>query len=75
MSFYCIYWAYFIPFPSASAVEFEQLNICWVPPYQFMNAEITYRYNYWYMYKTPSEIAAHKKRLRSKSSSFLKKKS
>ena len=31
-----------------------------------MNAEITYCYNYWQMYKNPSEIAAHKKRLRSK---------
>ena len=31
-----------------------------------MNAEITYCYNYWQMYKNPSEIVAHKKRLRSK---------
>ena len=31
-----------------------------------MNAEITYCYNYWQMYKNPCEIAARKKRLRSK---------
>ena len=31
-----------------------------------MNAEITCCYNYWQMYKNPSEIAAHQKRLRSK---------
>ena len=28
--------------------------------------KITYCYNYWQMYKNPSEIAAHKKKLRSK---------
>ena len=31
-----------------------------------MNAKITYCYNYWQIYKNPCEIAAHKKRLRSK---------
>ena len=31
-----------------------------------MNAEITYCYNFWQMYKNPSEIAALKKRVRSK---------
>ena len=63
MTFCCIY---FIPFFSVSAIGFKQVNVCWVPPYQFMNAEITYWYNYWQMYKNPSEIAADKKRLRSK---------
>ena len=53
-------------FSSVSAVEFEQVNVCWVPPYQFMNTEIAYCYNYWQMYKNSSEIAAHKKRLWSK---------
>ena len=46
-TFYCIYcslWGYFIPFFSVSAVEFEQVNVCWVPVYQFTNAEITYCY-------------------------------
>ena len=52
-----------MPFSSVSAVEFEQVNVCWVPPYQFMNTEIAYCYNYWQMYKNSSEIAAHKKRL------------
>ena len=55
-----------MPFSSVSAVEFEHVNVCWVPSYQFMNAEIIYCYKYWQMYKNPSEIAAHKKRLRSK---------
>ena len=65
-TFYCIYcklWAYFIPFSSVFAVDFEQVNVCWVPPYQFINAEITYCCNYWQMYTSLSEIAAHKKRL------------
>ena len=52
-----------MPFFSVSDVEFEQVNICWVPPYQFINAGITYYWNYWQMYKNLSEIAAHKKRL------------
>ena len=68
-NFYCIYcylWTNFIPFSNVSAVEFEQVNVCWFLPYRFMNGEITYCYNYWQMYKNPSEIAAHKKRLRSK---------
>ena len=38
----------------------------WVPPYQFINAEITSCCNFWQMYKNYSEIAAHKKRLWSK---------
>ena len=68
-TFCCIYfqqWACFIPFSRDSAVEFEQVNVLWVPPYQFMNAEIAYCYNYWQMYKNPNEIAAYKKRLRFK---------
>ena len=55
-----------MPFSSVSAVEFEQVNVCWVSLYQFMNAETTYCYNYWQMYKNLSEMAACKKRLRSK---------
>ena len=65
MSFNCIYcqlWTRSTSFPSVSAVDFEQLNICWVPHYQFINAEITHCCNYRQMYKNLSEIAAHKKR-------------
>ena len=36
----------FTPFSSVSTVGFEQVNICWVPPYQFMNVEINYCCNY-----------------------------
>ena len=36
----------FNPFSSVSTVGFEQVNICWVPPYQFMNVEINYCCNY-----------------------------
>ena len=32
----------FTPFSSVSAVGFEQLNVCWVPLYQFKNVGITY---------------------------------
>ena len=32
----------FIPFSSVSAVGFEQVNVCWVSLYQFINVEITY---------------------------------
>ena len=45
-----------MPFSSVSAVEFEQVNVCWVPPYQFINAEITYCCTYLQMYKNLSEI-------------------
>ena len=44
-TFYCTYFqlrTYFTPFSSASAANFEQLNVCCVLPYQFINAEITY---------------------------------
>ena len=30
----------FIPFSSVSTVGFEQVNVCWVPLYQFINAEL-----------------------------------
>ena len=53
-------------FSSVSAVDFEQVNVCWVQPYQFMNADITYCRNYWQMYKNLSEIEVHKKRVWSK---------
>ena len=29
-------------FSSVSTVGFEQVNVCWVPPYQFINVKITY---------------------------------
>ena len=32
----------FTPFSSVSTVGFEQLNVCWVPRYQFINVGITY---------------------------------
>ena len=36
----------FTPFSSVSTVGFEQVNVCWVPPYQLINVEITYCCNY-----------------------------
>ena len=36
----------FKPFSSVSTVGFEEANICWVPPFQFINVEITYYCNY-----------------------------
>ena len=50
-------------FSSVLAVDFEQVNVCWVPPYQFINAQITCWRNYWPMYKNLSEIEVHKKRV------------
>ena len=67
--FYCIcfkLWPYFIPFSSVLAVDVEQVNVWWVPPYQFINTEITHCSNYWQMYKNLSEIEVHKKRVWSK---------
>ena len=55
-----------MPFLSVSAVDFEQENVCWVPPYQFINAEITYCRNYWQMYENLTEIEVHKNRVWSK---------
>ena len=55
-----------MPFSSVLAVDFEQVNVFWVPPYQFISAEITYCRNYWQMYKNLSEIEVHKKRVRYK---------
>ena len=38
----CEYISYlFTPVSSVSTVGFEQLNVCWVPLYQFINFEIT----------------------------------
>ena len=65
-TFYCVYWqlwTYITPCFSVFTVNFEQVNVCWVPPYQFINAEITYRCSYQQMCKNLSEIVAHKKRL------------
>ena len=67
--FYCIYCklrAYFIPFSSVFAVDFEQANVSWVTFYQFINPEITYSSNYQQMYKKISEIEVLKKRVWSK---------
>ena len=36
----------FAPFSSVSTVGFEQVNACWVQPYQFINVEIIYCCNY-----------------------------
>ena len=47
----------FKPFSSVSTVDFEQVNFYWVPPYQFINAEIAHRC------KNLSEIAVPKKGL------------
>ena len=44
---------YFLQCP---AVEFEEANACCVPPYQLINAEITYCRNYSQMYENLSEI-------------------
>ena len=37
---------HFILFSSVSTVGFEQVNVYRVPPYQFINVEITYCCNY-----------------------------
>ena len=50
-------WTYFTPFCSVSAVDLEQVNVCWIRRYQFMNAVYECIF---------SEITAHKKRLLSK---------
>ena len=63
---YCKVWVHFMPFFIVSAVDFEQVNVCWIPPYQFINAEITYCLNYWQMYKNLGEIDVHKKSVKSK---------
>ena len=52
-----------MPFSNVLAVDFEQVKVCWVPPYQFINAEITHCRNYWQMYTNPSKIEIHKKRV------------
>ena len=36
----------FTPFFTVSPVGFEQVNVCWVPPCQFINVEIIYCCNY-----------------------------
>ena len=53
----------FTRFSSVSTVTFEQLNVCWVPLYQFINVEITYCCKYQKMYKNISEMAADEKGL------------
>ena len=53
----------FTLFSSASIVRFEQVIVCWAPPYQFINVEIIYCCNYYQMYKNLSEMAADKKGL------------
>ena len=51
------------PISSVSSDDFEQVNVCWVPLYQFINAEITYCGNYGLIFKNLSKVATHKKRL------------
>ena len=51
------------PFCSVSTIGFEQVNVCWVPPYEFINVEIAYCCNCQQIYKNLSEMAAHKKGL------------
>ena len=41
--------------PRVSAFDFEQVNVCWVPPYQCIKDETTYCCNYRQMYKNLSE--------------------
>ena len=53
----------FTPFSSVFTVGFEQLNVCWVPPYQFINVGMTYCCKYLQMYKNLSEMVVHKKGL------------
>ena len=50
-------------FSSVSAVDCEQVNVCWVQSYQFINIEITYCRNDQQTYKNLSEIEVHKKRV------------
>ena len=52
-----------MPFISVSANDFEQVNVCWVLPYQFINAEIIYCHNYFQIYKNLNEIEVHKKKV------------
>ena len=40
-SLYCLFSTYFEPFSSVTTVDFEQANVCWALPYQFINPEIT----------------------------------
>ena len=48
-------------FSGVFVVDFGQINNFCVPPYQFIKAEITYRCDYWQMYKNLSEIEAYEK--------------
>ena len=52
---------FFTPFFVVSAVDFEQTNVCWIPPYELINAEITNCCNYLQMYQNLSETEAHKR--------------
>ena len=63
-SFYCIYCEIstcLTSFSTFSAVKFEQVNVWCVRLYKFIDAEITYCWNYRQMCKGFSEIVAHKK--------------
>ena len=44
-------------------IDFDIVNVSWVPPYQFINDEITYFRNYQQIHKNFSEITAYKKGL------------
>ena len=52
---------FFTPFFIVSAVDFEQTNVCWIPPYELINAEITNCCNYLQVYQNLSETEAHKR--------------
>ena len=54
---------HFTPFSIVSTVGFEQLNVCWVPLYQFINIGITYCCKHYQMYKNLSEMVVRKKEL------------
>ena len=50
-------------FSGVFVVDFGQTNNFCIPPYQLINAEITYCCDYWQMDKNLSEREAYKKRL------------
>ena len=39
---FIVNWICFTPFSSVPVIVFEEVKVCCVPPYQFINTEITY---------------------------------